>query len=114
MVVNSCYELEKVYADHLRKVLRRKSWHIGPMFLFNRVKEEKAHRGNKHECLKWLDTKKPNSVVYVCFGIPQKRHILNISTSLRDREALGEQFIWVVRKSVEDEVKWIPDHKKIS
>ena len=23
---------------------------------------------DEHECLKWLDTKKPNSIVYICFG----------------------------------------------
>ncbi|CAJ1939539.1 unnamed protein product [Sphenostylis stenocarpa] len=116
MVVNSFYELETVYADHLRKVLGRRSWHIGPMFLSNRVKEAKAHRGTEashdehdHEYLKWLDTKKPNSVVYVCFGTTTKltnSQLRDIATGL---EASGEQFIWVVRTSKEDGVEWLPD-----
>jgi len=114
MVVNSFYELEKVYADHLRKVIGRKAWHIGPMFLSNRVKEAKAHREtegsiDEHECLKWLDTKKPNSVVYVSFGTTTKftnSQLKDIATGL---EASGEQFIWVVAKSEEDGVEWLPD-----
>ncbi|KAK7379891.1 hypothetical protein VNO78_34166 [Psophocarpus tetragonolobus] len=36
VVVNSFYELEKVYADHFRKVLGRKAWHIGPLYLCNK------------------------------------------------------------------------------
>ncbi|MED6132869.1 hypothetical protein PIB30_022781 [Stylosanthes scabra] len=73
VVVNSVYELEKDYADYYRNVLGRKAWHIGPLSLCNSDTEEKAQRGKDasidgNECLKWLDTKKPNSVVYVCFG----------------------------------------------
>ncbi|ESW29720.1 hypothetical protein PHAVU_002G094950 [Phaseolus vulgaris] len=108
MVVNSFYELEKVYADHLRNVLGRKAWHIGPMFLSNRVKEEKACI-DEHECLKWLDTKEPNSVIYVCFGTTTKlknSQLKDIATGL---EASGEQFIWVMGKRQEDGVGWVAD-----
>ncbi|KAK7400760.1 hypothetical protein VNO78_12066 [Psophocarpus tetragonolobus] len=114
VVVNSFYELEKVYADHFRKVLGRKAWHIGPLSLCNKDSEEKAHRGkqasiDEHECLKWLDTKRPNSVIYVCFG-----SVVNLSDSeLREiamgLRASGQQFIWVVRKSGKDGEKWILD-----
>lgn len=119
MVVNSFYELEKVYAGHLRNVVGRKAWHIGPMFLRNRVREEKENRGTKaasideHECLRWLDTKEPNSVVYLCFGTTTKltdSQLKDIATGL---EASGQQFIWVVRKSKdeggEQEDKWLPE-----
>ncbi|MED6132867.1 hypothetical protein PIB30_022779 [Stylosanthes scabra] len=73
VVVNSVYELEKDYADYYRNVLGIKAWHIGPLSLCNKNTEEKTFRGKDastdgNECLKWLDTKKANSVVYVCFG----------------------------------------------
>ncbi|RDX79369.1 Scopoletin glucosyltransferase, partial [Mucuna pruriens] len=116
MVVNSFYELEKVYADHLRNVIGRKAWHIGPMFLRSREKEEKARRGkddNEYECLKWLDTKQANSVVYVCFGTTTKlpnSQLMDIAIGL---EASGQQFIWVVGKNKEreeeEEDEWLPD-----
>ncbi|TKY59055.1 Scopoletin glucosyltransferase [Spatholobus suberectus] len=117
MVVNSFYELESVYADHLRKAVGRKAWHIGPMFLRSRDKEEKARRGmeaaiDEHECLKWLDTKKPNSVVYVCFGTTTKLPNSQLKDIAMGLEASGQQFIWVVKKSGKDGEKgeeWLPD-----
>ncbi|XP_015950322.1 scopoletin glucosyltransferase [Arachis duranensis] len=114
-VVNSFYELEKDYADHFRNVLGRKAWHIGPLFLINKDDtQDKAQRRkdasiDENECLKWLDTKKPNSIVYVCFG-----SIANFPDSqLRDiaigLEASGQHFIWVVKKSKEDGDEWLPE-----
>ncbi|KAL2939360.1 Scopoletin glucosyltransferase [Bienertia sinuspersici] len=102
VIVNSFYELEPEYADFFRKDLGRKAWHIGPVSLNNRTIDEKAQRGkqasiNEHECLKWLNSKKPYSVIYICFGstahlIPQQLH--EIAAAL---EACGQDFIWVVR-----------------
>ncbi|KAM7479160.1 hypothetical protein LguiA_027373 [Lonicera macranthoides] len=68
VVVNSFHELEPAYSDHYRKVIGRKAWHVGPVSLCNRL-EDKANRGRKesggeHECLSWLNSKKPNSVIY--------------------------------------------------
>jgi len=114
VVVNSFYELENVYADYYRKVLGRKAWHIGPLSLCNKDIEEKANRGkeasiDQHVCLKWLDMKKPNSVVYICFG-----SLLNCSSSQLQEiaiglEASGKNFIWVVTKSSEDGEEWLPE-----
>ncbi|KAK7837269.1 scopoletin glucosyltransferase [Quercus suber] len=76
VVVNSFYELEPAYAGHYRKVLGRKAWHIGPVSLCNKDSEDKAQRGkeasiDEHECLKWLCEKKPNSVIYIVWGVCQ-------------------------------------------
>ncbi|KAL1330930.1 hypothetical protein AAHE18_12G145200 [Arachis hypogaea] len=97
--------------DHFRNVLGRKAWHIGPLFLINKDKAQRRKDASidENECLKWLDTKKPNSIVYVCFG-----SIANFPDSqLRDiaigLEASGQHFIWVVKKSKEDEDEWLPE-----
>ncbi|KAK2665016.1 hypothetical protein Ddye_003590 [Dipteronia dyeriana] len=73
VLVNSFYGLEPAYAEHYRKVVGRTAWHIGPVSLCNRDANEKAQRGDiasidEHECLRWLDSKQPNSVLDVCFG----------------------------------------------
>ncbi|KAM3695061.1 hypothetical protein ACJW30_07G099500 [Castanea mollissima] len=114
-VVNSFYELEPAYAEHYKKTMGRKAWHIGPVSLCNKEAEDKAKRGkeasiDEHECLKWLATRKPNSVVYVCFG-----SIANFSDSqlmeiAMGLEASGQQFIWVVRKgkNEKEEEDWLP------
>ncbi|KAJ7946080.1 Glycosyltransferase [Quillaja saponaria] len=117
-VVNSFYELEKDYADYYRKVLGRKAWHIGPLSLWNRDNiEESVYRGKEssiaeNDCLKWLDSKKPNSVVYICFGSIvnlTESQLLEIAMRL---EVSGQHFIWVVRRSKnkeEEKEEWLPE-----
>lgn len=115
VVVNSFYELEPRYADHYRKVLGRKAWHIGPVSLCNRNEEEKAERGKKasideHECLKWLDSKRPNSVVYVCFGSLSNFPASQLREIAIGLEASGQEFIWVVRgRGMDENEEWLPE-----
>jgi hypothetical protein len=115
-VFNSFYELEPAYANYYQKVLGRKAWHIGPVSLSNQDIEDKAQRGreasiNCHECLEWLNSKKPNSVVYVCFG-----SMANFNDSQLKEIAIGlegseQHFIWVVKKEKNDEgiEEWLPE-----
>ncbi|XVF45091.1 hypothetical protein PTKIN_Ptkin02bG0178000 [Pterospermum kingtungense] len=115
VIMNSFQELEPAYAEHYRKVLGRKTWHIGPLSLCNRKIEEKLQRGNaasidKVECLRWLDSKKNNSVLYICFGSVSWFSASQICEIAKGIEASGQDFIWVVRKVInEDEEEWLPE-----
>ncbi|KAI3447533.1 hypothetical protein Pfo_004198 [Paulownia fortunei] len=84
-VVNSFEELEPWYLEGCKKE-RGKVWCIGPVSLCNKELSERSSRGNKaaideHYCLTWLDSMKPKSVIYACFGslcrisIPQIKEI---------------------------------------
>ncbi|KAL6218874.1 hypothetical protein ACLB2K_012081 [Fragaria x ananassa] len=115
IIVNSFYELEPDYADHYRKVLGKKSWHIGPVSLCNKEEKDISGRGAEgsvdevHECLNWLSSKKANSVVYICFGSLSSFsdfQLLEIAIGL---EASGQQFIWVVKKENNDKEEWLPE-----
>ncbi|CAA0830942.1 UDP-glycosyltransferase 73B3 [Striga hermonthica] len=104
VVVNSFYELEPEYASYYKGVLGRKAWNIGPLILHNRGDRvhNEAKKGNKssidaHECLGWLDTKKPNSVVYVCFGSMAEFSRSQLHEIAYGLETSGHDFIWVVR-----------------
>ncbi|KAJ6345815.1 hypothetical protein OIU78_008473 [Salix suchowensis] len=102
VVVNSFYELEPAYADHHRKVLGRRAWNVGPVSVCNRDIEDKSGRGkeasiDQHECLKWLDSKKLHSVVYICFGSMASFAASQLKEMATGLEASGQQFIWVVR-----------------
>ncbi|KAF2294693.1 hypothetical protein GH714_015570 [Hevea brasiliensis] len=116
IVVNSFYEVEPAYVDYYRKVLGRRAWPIGPVSLCNRGIEDKAQRGNEasiseNECLKWLDSKKPNSVIYICFGSMVNFNASQLIEIARALEASKQEFIWVVRrdkKNQEDEEDWLP------
>ncbi|KAL8097144.1 hypothetical protein AgCh_030297 [Apium graveolens] len=116
VIINSFYELEPEYADHYRNVLNGKAWHIGPLSLCNRSLEEKAQRGkqaaiNADDCLKWLDSKSPNSVLYICFGSFTKFPNEQLHEIAMGLEASGQQFIWVLRKGTNDKEseEWMPE-----
>ncbi|KAL0559712.1 hypothetical protein IC582_000079 [Cucumis melo] len=118
VVVNSFYELEAEYVDCYRNVLGRKAWPIGPLSLWNNETEQISQRGtgstiDEHECLKWLDLQKPNSVVYICFGSLAKFNSAQLKEIAIGVEASGKKFIWVVRKGKgeeeEDEQNWLPE-----
>ncbi|GMH13492.1 hypothetical protein Nepgr_015333 [Nepenthes gracilis] len=117
VIVNSFYELEPAYADYYRNDLGRRAWHIGPVSLCNRNREEKAQRGieaavDEHDCVKWLDSKEPNSVIYICFGsmaIFSSAQLHEIAMAL---ESSGQQFIWVVKGRGdirENDQEWLPE-----
>ncbi|KAK6136890.1 hypothetical protein DH2020_029376 [Rehmannia glutinosa] len=114
VVVNSFYEIESDYADYFKNVMGRKSWHIGPLLLCNKGGvEEKSHRGkesaiDEHECLAWLDSKKPNSVVYACFGSQAAFTQAQLHETAAGLEASGQDFIWVVQKG-KNEDNWLPE-----
>ncbi|EEF43650.1 scopoletin glucosyltransferase [Ricinus communis] len=117
VLANSFYELEPTYADHYKNVLGRRAWHIGPVSLCNRDMEDKARRGkeasiDEHECLKWLNSKKPNSVVYLCFGTIANFTASQLKEIAMALESSGQEFIWVVRKNKnpeEDNQDWLPE-----
>ncbi|PQQ13820.1 hypothetical protein Pyn_29949 [Prunus yedoensis var. nudiflora] len=111
--------LEKNADTILSKSLQEGVWEEGmayrPVSLCNKAAGNKTEiRGmeaslDEHECLNWLNTKKINSVVYICFGSltnfsdPQ---LLEIALGL---EAYGQEFIWVVKKEKKEKEEWLPE-----
>ncbi|KAM7469838.1 hypothetical protein LguiA_008021 [Lonicera macranthoides] len=108
VIVNSFFELEPDYANHYINVLKRKAWHIGPLSLCNKEIENTTMRGKKaatdeHECVKWLDSQKPNSVIYVCFGTVANISVAQLYEVTMGLEASNQPFIWVVRRSINED-----------
>uniref|UniRef100_A0ACD5VY42 Uncharacterized protein n=1 Tax=Avena sativa TaxID=4498 RepID=A0ACD5VY42_AVESA len=115
-VINSFRELETLYIESFEQMTRRKVWTVGPMCLCHRDRNTVAARGNKAsmdeaQCLKWLDSMKPGSVIFVSFGslaatTPQQ--LVELGLGL---EASKKPFIWVIKagpKSPEVE-EWLAD-----
>ncbi|ERN10111.1 scopoletin glucosyltransferase [Amborella trichopoda] len=112
-LVNSFNELEPEYVDHYKNMEGTKAWPIGPVSLCNRDQIDKAARGkkasvDKSACLRWLDTQKPESVVYVCFGSTHKLAPTQLTEIGLGLEASGLPFIWVVRGDTEQVDQWLP------
>ncbi|CAA7042116.1 unnamed protein product [Microthlaspi erraticum] len=101
VIVNTFQELEPAYVK-LQGARSGKAWSIGPVSLCNKVGADKAERGNKSdidqsECIKWLDSKEEESVLYVCLG-----SICNLPLAQLKELGLGLEeskrpFIWVIR-----------------
>lgn len=109
VIINSFYELEPEYANHYRNVMKRRAWHIGPVSLWER--EGKAQRGkladiDENECLNWLNSKIPNSVIYICFGSMPEFSDYQLHEIAMGLEESGVNFIWVVKK-IENNEKWL-------
>ncbi|OVA15877.1 UDP-glucuronosyl/UDP-glucosyltransferase [Macleaya cordata] len=111
VIVNSFYELEPSYADHYRNFMGRKAWQIGPVSLCIK-REEKVE---KHDCLSWLDSMKPNSVLYISFGSLSRFPKAQLAEIASGLEASGHPFIWVVRErgkpseEEDDQRRWLKE-----
>ncbi|GMI64799.1 don-glucosyltransferase 1, UDP-GLUCOSYL TRANSFERASE 73C5 [Hibiscus trionum] len=100
VVINTFEDLEPAYVEEYRKV--RKAWCIGPVSLSHKDELDKAERGNKasideNQCLKWLDSQEPNSVIYACLGSISTLKSPELIELGMDLEASNKPFIWVLR-----------------
>ncbi|KAF6167744.1 hypothetical protein GIB67_017239 [Kingdonia uniflora] len=102
VVVNSFHDLELRYVGEYKKAKGNKVWCLGPVSLCNKEAIDKVDRGKKmsideHQCLKWLNSRDPNSVIYVCLG-----SLCRLITSQFIEIGLGLEasrcpFVWVIR-----------------
>ncbi|GMI79972.1 don-glucosyltransferase 1, UDP-GLUCOSYL TRANSFERASE 73C5 [Hibiscus trionum] len=115
VVINTFEELESDYVNKYRKV--KKAWCIGPVSLSHKHELDKAERGNKasineKQCLQWLDSQEPNSVIYACLGsisTVKCPELIELGLGL---EASNKPFIWVLRgnNTASNEVeKWMKE-----
>ncbi|XP_050910518.1 UDP-glycosyltransferase 73C1 isoform X4 [Lathyrus oleraceus] len=119
VIVNSFDELESTFVKEYKKVKNDKVWCIGPVSLSNTDSLDKVQRGHNNKNvsvdewihLKWLDSRKPRSVIYACLGslcnltLPQ---LIELGLAL---EATKRPFIWVIRDGnhLEELEKWIEE-----
>lgn len=115
-LINTFEELEPWYVDSYKKVVNN-VFCVGPASLCNKKLDEMVDRGNKasidehSNCLDWLDSMNPKSVIYACFG-----SLCHISFSQMKEIGLGLEssnvpFIWIIRGlnfTLEVE-KWLRD-----
>ncbi|CAA3017133.1 UDP-glycosyltransferase 73C6-like [Olea europaea var. sylvestris] len=114
VVVNSFEDLEQRYVDEFLKIRRGKVWCIGPLSLFNRENLDKAQRGNKasidtNQCLRWLDSHEPDSVIYACLGSLSRQTPSQFIELALGLEASNSPFILVIKggEKTEEIEKWI-------
>ncbi|KAK9291159.1 hypothetical protein L1049_009347 [Liquidambar formosana] len=112
-------ELEHGCAEEYQRALGKKVWCIGLVSLCNKENLDMFERGNKasiddKQCLGWLDSMKPRSVVYACLGsqcrlVPSQ--LIQLGLGL---EASKHPFVWVVKTGEEifhEVEKWLLEEK---
>ncbi|WOK94824.1 hypothetical protein Cni_G03529 [Canna indica] len=92
------------HRQQLRRIGNRISpvFDIGPVSLFNQTEQAMAARGEKasvdaEQCMRWLDTKPPKSVLYVSFGSMggfAPRQLTELGAGLL---ASRRPFVWVIK-----------------
>ncbi|THG21952.1 hypothetical protein TEA_000111 [Camellia sinensis var. sinensis] len=99
------------YVKEYQKAKGNKVWCIGPVWLCNEDRLDKAERGNEpaidaRHCLNWHDSQQPRTVVYVCLGSLSRQALSQMIEIGLGLEASKEAFIWVIRDEVEELEKW--------
>ncbi|KAK7284964.1 hypothetical protein RJT34_19718 [Clitoria ternatea] len=102
VLVNTLEELEMMYVKQYEKVVR-KVWCIGPLSLHDKLILEESMRddntnNDESECLNFLASNKPCSVIYVCFGSLSRILASQLKKLALGLEASNHPFIWVIRK----------------
>ncbi|XVF55566.1 hypothetical protein PTKIN_Ptkin06aG0046200 [Pterospermum kingtungense] len=116
VVINTFEELESRFVEEYKRVRKDKAWCIGPVSLSHKDEQDKAQRGNKasineHECLKWLDSQEPSSVIYACLGSISSMRLPQLIELGLGLEASKRPFIWVIRgnETAKEVEKWVKE-----
>ncbi|CAL5426190.1 unnamed protein product [Camellia sinensis] len=99
ILFNTIEEIDHVGMEYFRQQIGCSVWSVGPILssLGSKARAGDDAEATMHLCMKWLDSKPANSVLYVAFGsqsAPSPSQTIQLAMAL---EACGKNFIWVVR-----------------
>ncbi|MED6150352.1 hypothetical protein PIB30_071469 [Stylosanthes scabra] len=104
---NSFHELESDYEEHYKSTMGIKVWSIGPVaaWINNTIKGQNIDHVEElePEWLKWLNSMKIDSVLYVSFGSLTRLPNSQLVEIAHGLENSGHNFIWVIRKRENDD-----------
>lgn len=108
ILLNTFYELDSLGIDHLRSLTGKPVWSIGPLLphaVFDEMgidggivsSRGKAADISVEECSRWLDSRTPQSVVFVCLGSQFFLDAKQIRALAAGLEASEQAFVWAIR-----------------
>ncbi|KAF3779599.1 Scopoletin glucosyltransferase [Nymphaea thermarum] len=110
-IFNTSYEIESAYVELFKSTRGcQQLWTVGPLSLIShpkgRSRQEKQGKEqspvDEDQCLRWLDSKEPRSVMYVCFGSIASLSGPQLMEVGQGLESSQHPFIWVIRGEVEE------------
>ncbi|RCV17071.1 hypothetical protein SETIT_3G190000v2 [Setaria italica] len=103
IAVNTFFDLEHGYCElYVRNGYVKRTYLVGPLLLPLPLPSAGASAGDS-PCIRWLDTKPAQSVVYLCFGSLSHVSEVQLRELALGLEASGKCFLWVVRANT-----WMP------
>ncbi|XP_060173249.1 7-deoxyloganetin glucosyltransferase-like [Lycium barbarum] len=106
IVLNTFETLESEVLESLRTLLPP-VYPIGPLHLLVKHVDDENLKGlgsslwkEEPECIQWLDTKEPNSVVYVNFGsitVMTPNQLIEFAWGLANSQ---QEFLWIIRPDI--------------
>ncbi|KAK7261572.1 hypothetical protein RIF29_27886 [Crotalaria pallida] len=117
ILLNTVEEFDSFGSKYFARNLNLNVWTIGPVLLSTGAGSRGKGGGIDPElCLRWLDEKPSNSVLFVCFGSMNtiaSSQMMELAIALRDSE---KNFIWVVRPPIGFDInsefrteEWFPE-----
>jgi UDP-glucoronosyl and UDP-glucosyl transferase len=111
IVVNTFHGLEKEYCDQFEKTHASRAYFVGPVSLSHTLDMDGVfERGGKGDtsCLRWLDNKEEQSVIFVSFGSQCYFKSAQLHELAMGLEESRQNFLWVVR-GVDQSEDWMPE-----
>lgn len=116
IIINTFYELESRAIDYIGSLTGKPVWSIGPLLPPAAIGQTgidrrkirsrgKAADIDEDECLRWLDSRRPNSVVFVCLGSQFFLNENQICALASGLESSGQAFVWAIRCPSHTDVK---------
>ncbi|BFI07923.1 protein MpUGT38 [Marchantia polymorpha subsp. ruderalis] len=108
LIVNTFYEMDAPQVDAIRQRWEgdpqgktRQLFLVGPLSNAANFKDQSFVSDSSrpgHDCLQWLDSRQPDSVLYICFGSLVRFTIEQIHELAIALEASGHDFLWVLSR----------------
>lgn len=109
-LLNTFYDLEPEFIEHMRKNGCGRVWSVGPLLPDGVLQDSNCKRysaqvasrrketeGAEGDCLLWLDSHPPSSVLYISFGTLARISCSQTQELALGLETSGHPFIWAVR-----------------
>ncbi|GKV22217.1 hypothetical protein SLEP1_g32101 [Rubroshorea leprosula] len=117
ILFNTVEEFDRIGMSYFERKLSRPVWAVGPILLSTESRARAGKGGISPEtCRKWLDTKPPNSVLYISFGSMNTISSSQMMQLARALEVSGKNFIWVIRPPIGFDInsefrgeEWLPE-----
>eukprot|EP01018_Ginkgo_biloba_P028666 Gb_13406 [translate_table: standard] len=102
LVMNTFDALEAEFVDHIRKIFGKSVWTVGPV-LRPQNQSLMSQSDSNWECVRWLHSHKPGSVLYITFGSEIALSRNQMEELALGLEGSGQPFLWAVKKPRDQE-----------